>query len=136
MQIFWTGSECVIGKVAVKMEEYERRMAIITESACWAGSGNEDGKTVLNLVMICISGAQRGQELDKRYVFASDPPEYLRRDLLKMGFRVESTERLKDIAGQFVGIIIRVSLAQDGDTFRVYIDDYFGRDNPQKYKNG
>lgn len=114
-------------------KERDRRLAIIAESACWDGVGNEDGKTILNLVMVCTAGAERGQEIEKRYVFQGSPPEYLCRDLLKMGYMVQSLEQLKDIAGQLVGIVIRVSLAQDGGTSRVYIDDYFGRDNPKKY---
>lgn len=113
-----------------------RRMAIITESACWEGSGDEDGKTVFNLVMVYIAGEASGKELDKRYVFKENPPEYLCRDLLRMGYVVQTVDQLKDIAGQLVGAVVRVSLAQDGDTFRVYIDDYFGRDDPSKYTNG
>lgn len=114
-------------------KERTKRMAIIAESTCWDGSGEEDGKTVFNLMMICIAGDERGQKLDKRYVFKETLPDYLCRDLLCMGYMLKSIEQLKDIAGQLVGVVIRVSLVQDSDTLRVYIDDYFGRDNPKKY---
>ncbi len=118
----------------MEKKEHTRRMAIITESACWDGAREEEGKTVFNLVMICTSGEDSGKEFEKRYVFREDPPEFLRHDLLLMGYIVQSVSDLKEMADQLVGVIVRVSLVKDGDTFRVYIDDYFGRDNPKKYK--
>ncbi len=117
------------------MEEkkYVRRMAIIAEAACYDGVGNLQGKTFLTLQMIYTAGAERGQVVDKQYVFEGNPPDYLRRDLLRLGYMVDSTEKLMEITEQLIGVVVRVSLTQDGDTLHVYIDDYYGRDNPKKY---
>lgn len=117
----------------MEKKERVRRMAIIAESACYDGVGNQEGKTILNLVLVYTAGAERGQEAERRYEFEGDPPEFLRRDMLRLGFLVNTAEQLKDAANQLVGIIVRVSLVQDSDTLRVYIDDYFGRDDPKKY---
>lgn len=114
-------------------KDRNRGMAIITESACWDGVRDEEGKTVLNLVMVCIAGGERGKEIERRYVFKDDPPEYVRHDMLLLGYRTDTVEALKKIAGQLVGVVVRVSLVKDGGTLRVYIDDYFGRDDPKKY---
>lgn len=118
---------------ASDQSERARRMAIITESYCFDGVGNQYGKTILILVMVYTSGAERGEEIEKRYEFEGNPPEYLKREMLRIGFRVEQTEQLKKVVDQLVGFIVRVSLLQSGDTLRVYIDDYFGRDDPKKY---
>ena len=109
------------------------RMAIISKADCYDGVGNRMGKTILYLALVYIAGAERGTEFEKRYEFEGNPPEFLRRDMLRLGFRVETPEQLKKTAGQLPGIIVRVSLLQSGDTLRIYIDDYFGRDDPKKY---
>ncbi len=114
-------------------KKYNHKMVIITESDCRDGVGNEMGKTVLTLRMVFTAGDDRGKEITKICAFEGDPPEFLRREMLRLGFLVSSASRLKKIAPQLSGILARVSLAQDGGTSRVYIDDYFGRDNPVKY---
>lgn len=111
-----------------------RKMAIIADADCYDGAGNQAGKTILRITMLYASGEDRGEELEKRYECEAPFPEYLQKDLLRLGFRVNSCEQLKAIARQLVGIIVRVSLVRNGDTFRVYIDDYFGRGDPQKFK--
>lgn len=66
-------------------------------------------------------------------MFEEKFPDSLCKDMLRMGFMVRSFEDIESITGQLVGIVVRVSLAQDGDTLRIYVDDYFGRDDPKKY---
>jgi|GEM_PF-2694319 len=110
-----------------------RRMAIITESGCWRGVGRDEGKSTLFFEMVYISGAAKGETIEKRYVFEGNLPDPLCRDMLRMGFMVRSFEDIESITEQLVGIVVRVSLVQDGDTLRIYIDDYFGRDDPKKY---
>lgn len=111
--------------------EYTHRMAIITSAGCF--SGNRCGTTVLMLAMVCISGEARGMEIEKNYEIEDALPDYLKRDILRLGYRVETVEDLKEITESLEGIIVKVSLVGDGDALRVYIDDYFGRDNPKKY---
>lgn len=114
-------------------KDRSREMVIITESACWDGSGSEEGKTIFNLVMVCIAGIDKGKELDKRYVLKDELPEYLQQDMLRLGYRVNTVKKLEEISEQLTGVVVRVSLMKDGDTLLVYIDDYFGRDDPKKY---
>ncbi|WP_141826037.1 hypothetical protein [Clostridium sp. KNHs216] len=110
-----------------------RRMAIITESGCWKGVGRDEGKSTLFFEMVYISGSEKGKAIEKRYVFEEGLPDSLCKDMLRMGFMVKSFEDIESIAGLLVGIVVRVSLVQDGDTLRIYVDDYFGRDDPKKY---
>lgn len=117
----------------MEKKDHMRRMAIISEAACYDGVGNQQGKTFLTLQMIYTAGAERGRVIDKRYTFEGDPPNYLCMDMLRLGFMVDSMEKLKEITEQLIGVVVRVSLTQDGDTLHVYIDDYYGRDNPKKY---
>lgn len=118
----------------MEKKEYVRRMAIIANAECYDGVGNLQGKTTLLLELIETTGAKRGQVLEKRYTFEGSPPDYLCRDMLRLGYVAESLEKLKEITKQLIGIVVRVSLTQDGDALNVYIDDYYGRDNPTKYE--
>ncbi|MCI1965870.1 MAG: hypothetical protein LKJ17_07040 [Oscillospiraceae bacterium] len=113
-----------------------RKMAIVAEADCWDGVGNKEGKTILELLLIVTAGEDRGDVINRQYVFEGDPPDYICRDLLRMGYLVHTVEDLKKAADELVGMVVRVSLVRDGDTFRVFIDDYFGRDDPEKYKTG
>ncbi len=110
-----------------------RKMAIISDADCYDGTGNQDGKTILQITMLYVSGRERGEELEKCYECEPPFPDFLQKDMLRLGFRVHSFEELKTIAKQLVGIIVRVSLVRNGGTFRVYIDDYFGRGDPHKF---
>lgn len=115
----------------------DRRMMIVRESACWDGYGPEEGCMVLNLVLVGMSGLGVGEELDKRYVYKASPPDCLRKDLLSMGYNVQTTDELRSIAGELVGAIVRVSVVKGDEedaAEKVYIEDYFGRDDPSKYK--
>lgn len=118
------------------MEKWDRirLMAIIAGSVWWDGVGAKEGDHTFELVMIVTAGERRGEEIDKRYIFRDDPPDFLCRDLLRLGLLVRTAEDLQAAAKQLIGIVVRVSLAEDGDTSRVYIDDYFGRDDPKKYR--
>lgn len=111
-----------------------RKMAIIVNADCYDGTGNQDGKTILRIDMLYASGEEKGQELEKRYECEPPFPDFLQRDMLRLGFRVDSFEKLKTVAKQLRGIIVRVSLVPNGGTFRVFIDDYFGRGDPEKFK--
>lgn len=112
----------------------ERKMMIVREAGCWDGYGKEEGCTIFNLVMVSMADSDAGKETDRRYVFKEELPDYLRRDLLVMGYNTPSVQELRGILDDMVGIVVRVSLVSDGDTHKAYIEDYFGRDDPQKYK--
>ena len=109
-----------------------RLMAIITEVVCLNGVDFKEGEYTFELIMVITSGDRQGEEIDKRYEFSNNPPDYLRRDLLRLGFLIQTGEELAAISDQLVGMIVRLSL--DGDTSRIYIEDYFGRDDPKKYR--
>ena len=111
-----------------------RVMAIVTESFCREGVGSKAGEHTFEVIMIVTSGERRGEEIDKRYTFLDDPPDYLRRDMLRLGFLIRTADELASIPKRLVGMILRVSLVKDGDASHVYIEDYFGQDDPKKYR--
>lgn len=111
-----------------------RKMAIISDAECWDGTGERTGKTIFEVLLIVTNGPDFGDVLISQYMFEGDLPDYLRRMLLKLGCVVNTAEGLKRIAAELTGIVVKVSLVMDGDISHVYIDDYFGRDDPEKYK--
>lgn len=111
-----------------------RKMVIVTEADCYDGIGSDIGRTIFELVLKVTAGEEKGDEVIKKYVFERDLPDYLRHDLLRLGYLIHSVEDLQRISRELVGMVLRVSLVKDGDALRVYLDDYFGRDDPKKYK--
>lgn len=111
-----------------------RKMVIVTEAEFYDGVGKDVGRTIFELALTVTAGEGKGDEIVKKYVFDGALPDYLRRDLLRLGYLINSIEDLQRIAGKLIGMVLRVSLVKDGDALRVYLDDYFGRDDPKKYK--
>lgn len=109
-----------------------KQLAIIVDSGCET-DGKLWGKVCVYLKLLLLSDSPPRKPIWKRYRFEGNPSEYLVRDLQRLGFCADNLDQVLDAVYELPGIVVRVSLSnQDGASF-VYLNDYFGRENPEKY---
>ncbi|RPF41899.1 hypothetical protein EDD70_2959 [Hydrogenoanaerobacterium saccharovorans] len=107
--------------------------AIVAAVTCSNGKGKAEGYTVLELLLVVISGEQQGAQIRKPYFLKETVPESLTKDFYKLGVRVSTKDDAIKAKDDIAGKILQVSLSNVDSTVYCAFEQYIGTDDPAKY---